>query len=393
MLSASQTVILHNGIYKKTATMSEAVFMITGMTIGAGILGLPYAIAQAGLGVGLLLIAVLGTVMLALHLMIGEVATRSGENLQLPGLAEKYLGKLAKYALSVILIASGLATLLAYLIGEGISLATLFGGDPLTWSVIFWSVGSFLIWGGLHRVKKAEKIISFTVMSIIVLLSLWLLPKFDSAELLTFNQSGLLFPLGVILFALHASPAIGEAHALLPGAPRAFRRALILGTLLPIGLYILFTAAVVGAIGSEHLTEVATVAIGARFGSFVLVFANIFAILAMSTAFMGLGTALRETLEWDYHIPKAAAKFFVMAVPLLFLLLGVRSFVLILDVVGGVFIALEALIMAAVYIRARKHLNDLPHDAPIARRPALLVVPVVLLFGFMLAQSLFLLLW
>lgn len=393
MLREERPVILHQGVYKKTATVGEAVFMITGMTIGAGILGLPYAVAQAGLGVGLVMIAVLGVAMLSLHLMIGEAISLTGRNLQLPGLAERYLGKWAKYILSVILIVSGLATLLAYLIGEGVSLAALFGGDPIAWSVIFWSAGSFLIWGGLERVKLAEKWISLTVMSLITLLSLWLLPRFGAREILTFNHGGFLFPFGVILFALHASPAIGEARALLPDAPRLFRRALVIGTLIPVALYMLFTAAVVGAIGGDRLTEVATVAIGARFGSFILIFANALAILAMSSAFMGLGTALRETLEWDYRLPKNTAKFLVAAVPLVFLLLGIRSFVLILDVVGGLFISLEALIMAAVYARARHKMSGLPASATsLFRHPMVLIAPAALIFSGMLVASALLLL-
>ena len=36
--------VLHKGIYKPIATVPEAIFMITGMTIGAGVLGIPYVV-------------------------------------------------------------------------------------------------------------------------------------------------------------------------------------------------------------------------------------------------------------------------------------------------------------------------------------------------------------
>ena len=122
MLHDERQVVLHQGVYKKTATVGEAVFMITGMTIGAGILGLPYAVSRAGLLPGVFLIFVLGIIMFSINLMIGRVATLAGDNLQLPGLAGKYLGGWAKGVLSITVIFSSYGVLLAYLVGEGAAL-------------------------------------------------------------------------------------------------------------------------------------------------------------------------------------------------------------------------------------------------------------------------------
>lgn len=377
-------VVLHKGIYKKTATLSQAVFMITGMTIGAGILGLPFAVAQVGLGVGLIYIVVLGLIMLALNLMIGEVALQTKTNLQLPGFAGKYLGKWAKLILSITILSSSFGVLLAYMIGEGVALTAIFGGSPLGWSVIFWSVGNLFIWSGLERISRAEKILSLSVMTIITLLSLFLLPHFNTAELLVFHGQNWLFPIGVILFALHASPAVGEAHALLAGNSSKFRQALLIGTLIPIGIYLLFTTAVVGLSG-QNTTEIATVGLGAIFGPRVGLVANIFAILAMCTGFMGLGTALKETLVWDHRVPSWFATFLVAAVPLFLFLFGLRSFISILDVVGGLFIGIEALIMVAVYVVARRRGHV--HSSPFMW---LYVIPIVIFFlgvtGFSIYQ-------
>src|SRR3989339_1430069 len=95
---------LHQGVYKPIASVADAIFMITGMTIGAGILGIPYVVAQVGLKIGLLYILVLGAVMLALNLMLGDIAVRTKEKLQICGLAGKYLGNWAKQLLNVIII-------------------------------------------------------------------------------------------------------------------------------------------------------------------------------------------------------------------------------------------------------------------------------------------------
>ncbi len=347
------SVIFHKGTYKPAATVADAVFMITGMTIGAGILAIPYTVAQVGLPIGLFYIVGLGTLMLFLNLMIGEIAINTNEQLQLVGFAGKYLGKTAKYFLTLVFLTSAFGSLLVYIIGEGTTLSTLFGGSAVFWSIFFWSVGSLIIWGGLKRIKIIDKFFGVIIMAIIVGLSLFLLPKFDVAQLFYFNGGKLLFPIGVILFALNGTSAIAEAHALLPNRAKDFRRALIIGTLIPITLYILFAVAVVGFTG-QSTTEIATVGLGAALGPTVSFFANLFAMLAMCTGFIGLGTALRETLVWDHKLSDWSAVLLIAAVPLVFFLLGFRSFILILDVIGSVAIASETVLMAAIYYKVRR---------------------------------------
>lgn len=386
MRKEEKKVLLHQGIFKEEATVTEAVFMITGMTIGAGILAIPYAVSQVGILAGVAYIAALGFIVLFLNLMIGEIVSRNQEQMQLGGLAGKYLGPWAKYFLVAIFLFSAFGTLLVYIIGEGRSLSAIFGGSELVWSVIFWSVGSFLIWGGLKRIKQVDKLFGFIIMGIIAGLSLFLLPKFNLSELTYFDGTQILFPLGVILFALHASPAIAEAHTLLPNRVKDFRRAVVLGTAIPIVLYILFTVAVVGFTGADT-TEIATIGLGVALGPFVGVLANIFAVMAMSTGFIGLGTALRQTLSWDLKMPDRGSVILVVFVPLALFLFGIRSFVLVLDAIGTIAIASEAIIMAMVYLKARKGTDSIPEHYLYPNRPLLITFPVVMFFGSLLVFS------
>ncbi|MDO8499390.1 MAG: aromatic amino acid transport family protein [bacterium] len=378
-------VVLHQGIYKKTATVGEAVFMITGMTIGAGILGVPYVVAQVGLVVGLVYILVLGIVMLYLNLIIGETAVRTGENLQLPGLAGKYLGPWAKGVVSAIAIFTGYGALLAYMVGEGQAIAALIGGDPLIWSFFFWSVGSFLIWRGLQTVKTVERILSLSVMIIITGLSVYLLRGFHPAVWTHFNTAKMFLPFGVILFALNAAPAIAEAHALLPGSQRHFKKAVILGTMIPVVLYLLFTLAVVG-VTNGATTEVATVGLGQMFGPVVLIFANVFAILAMGTAFMGMGMALKQIFIWDYKMPKWVADVMVVIAPLGLFAWGVRGFVEILDAIGGIFVSLGSIILVLACYKARKK-SELTADRYSLQWFGPIAVAVIAVFTFVMVYS------
>ena len=74
----------------------RAIALLCGTVIGAGVLGIPYVIAQTGFFVGLLTILFLGLAILMLNLFVGEIVLRTPGNHQLPGYAEKYLGKWGK---------------------------------------------------------------------------------------------------------------------------------------------------------------------------------------------------------------------------------------------------------------------------------------------------------
>jgi len=384
-LKKEKPVVLHEGVYEKTESVSSAIFMITGMTIGAGVLGLPYVIAQVGLKIGLFYILILGLIMLFLNLMIGEVAARTREPMHLPGFTGKYLGPWAKRVVSLCVIFASLGSLLAYIIGEGQVLAELFGGNPTWWSVAFWVLGAFLIWRGLHTVKVVEKVIGFSVILIIVLLSIYALKDYEPANFAFVNWNNIFLPYGVILFALCATPAISEAHALLPGDTKRFKKAIIIGSLIPIFVYLFFVLAVVGVTGI-HTTSVATVGLGEKLGDGALLAGNIFAIFAVFTCFIGSGVALKRTLTWDEGINKNLAYLIVILTPITLFLLGLKDFVTVLDVVGGLFISIEAVAMVLIYWKAKQK-GDLDPGQLNLHHAWLLTVPVFLVFTFFTIYS------
>lgn len=113
---------------KTTKKFWAATFTLTGTIIGAGILGLPYVFAQAGFFSGLFWLIFLGIIMTLTFLYLGEVTLRTKEKHQLPGLAEKYLGRKGKVAMFLAMVFGIYSSLLAYLVGEGESLSRLFFG-------------------------------------------------------------------------------------------------------------------------------------------------------------------------------------------------------------------------------------------------------------------------
>lgn len=380
-------IVLHQGVYKRTATTAEAIFMIIGMTIGAGILGLPYAVATVGVKIGLITIFVLGMIMMMLNLMIGEIAVRTNEPMQLPGFAGRYLGTWAKVLMSFMVIFAGFGILLAFIVGVGQALEVLLGIDSRLGSLIFWALGTVMVWRGLQTIKKVEKIFSILVVLIIAGLSLYLLPQHEAVNWQFTNWSNIFFPFGIVLFALNATSGIIEAHALLPGSQKRYRRAVIIGTLIPMFLYMLFVAAVIGVSG-HSATSIATVGLGQKYGGWIFWVGNLFAVLALSNGFMGMGVALKQTLVWDQHLPKILAVTLAMGIPMILFVFGFNNFVAILDVVGGVFIGIESIIMVMTCYMARRQ-GDLSAARYGMHYFWILAIPVLTVFVLVTAASVF----
>ena len=74
----------------------RATALLCGTIIGAGVLGIPYVISKVGFIPGFFIILLIGLAMLMLNLLLGEVILRTPGNHQLPGYAERYLGKTGK---------------------------------------------------------------------------------------------------------------------------------------------------------------------------------------------------------------------------------------------------------------------------------------------------------
>ncbi len=338
---------------RERANFFETIAIILGTIVGAGVLGIPYAVARVGFGIGLVYLLGLGVVSLLLHVLLGEVIIRTKDTTtQLAGLAGTYLGRPGKLIMSGLFFLGTYSALLAYMIGEGEVLTALFGGSTFVWSMLFLAVGAFFLHRGLKTVKVVELIMVTGLFFVVLGIAFFSAPAITLTNLTTPpNWVYLLLPYGVILFAFHGTTSLPIARTLLAREPRLFKRAIIIACVSSMALYILFAMVVVGVTGLAT-TEVATVGLGEALGPWVALFGNVFAFFAMGTSFLALGTALHETYEWDYKVPPNIAWLLTVLVPLVIFVSGVRSFVGVISFAGALFISIEAIMIVLMYWRA-----------------------------------------
>jgi len=310
-------------------------FTLTGAIIGAGILGLPYVFAQSGFLIGSFWVIFLGIVMIYCVLCLGEIALRTKAKKQLPGYAQKYLGKWGKWIMFFAFVFGIYSALLAYLIGEGQSFSMIFTGGldyAVYFALGFWLIMSFLLKEGLKVLKKVEMWGVIAILAIVLVLVIWYFPQvsIDNLSYVSEDYSKWFLPFGVVLFALLGFSSIPELEMEIKGSERKFKKALIFGVFVPIVVYILFSLVFVGVLG-ENVPQVATLGFGK-----LVVWLGIFTML---TSYFVLSFSLSDVYKFDLKLSRKMTVFLVSIVPVLIYLVlsyfDMLSFVNVLGI-GGV---------------------------------------------------------
>ena len=178
----------------KKLPMLEAISVLVGTIIGAGVLGIPYVVYQSGFISGAILMVVISLSVLQLNLYLGEIVLSTEKKHQLTGYAEKYLGAWGKYLMFGSVVFGFYGALLAYLIGEGDVLAALTGGNPTIYSLVFLAFGSLLVYLGLTAVKKMEFFLTLFILLIIVVIAAWSVGHLNWNNLNQFNLAKIFIP-------------------------------------------------------------------------------------------------------------------------------------------------------------------------------------------------------
>jgi amino acid permease len=337
----------------KKLVLWEAIATMVGTVIGAGILGIPFVVAKAGFWTGISIIVFLGFVTMLLYLYLGEVALRTKGKHQLTGYAEKYLGKTGKLLMAFSMVFGIYGALIAYLIGVGLTLTAIFGGNPLSYSFLFFIVVGTIIYLGLKRVAESELYMLPLIILVVIVISILSFNHVRLENLTAFNLYSIFIPYGVILFAFLGSTAIPEMEMELIKNEKYMKRAIIIGMLIPIIIYLVFAIFVVGVSGIGT-TEVATIGLGQVIGEHMVIIGNIFAVITMTSSFLALGLALQQMYNYDYKLSKNVSWALTCLIPLGIVIWGIATFAKALEISGILAGGLSGALIVLMAIKAKK---------------------------------------
>jgi tyrosine-specific transport protein len=341
-----------------------ATVLLMSTIVGVGIFGLPYAGAQSGFMIASVFLIILTIIITLLHLFYGEIVSRTKGKHRLVGYADYYLGRKWKSLVTVSVIVGFYGSLLVYIIVGGGFLYDIFSPaldlPPVFFNLIFFAIGAIAIYFGLRFVSGLNLLMGFFLILIIFLFFGLGFSHIDLNNLKTHNWKNIFIPYGVTLYSLAGMSIIPELREIFAGKNgRLYKKAIILGTIIPGILYFIFILTVMGLTGANTTPE-AISGLAGILGKRVVLMGAIFGFLATITSFFALGLCLKETFCYDFKINKNMAWFLACFIPLILFFVGAYNFVTVITILGSLMGGIEGTAIVLIYSRAKKTGNQIP---------------------------------
>ncbi len=329
--------------------------LVTGMTIGAGILALPIKTGIAGILPSLLSIFVIWLLMLCTACVFIFKFTHPRERSRdYPTLFQNELGSKGKWVSVLGYLVNYYGILVAYLTGSAAILATLVPVNisNQTWMLIFFIIFTGLTFLGANKAKNANAVIMIGMLASFAVL-LFAAGKHVDVSRFSHREWNLIpsvIPIIIVAFAYHN--VVPFVCRNLNGNPWAALKAVLLGSSIAIVMNILWMLVVVGALplaGDGNATIIsalqndypATIPLSLALHSRLITAAGLFfALAAIATSYIPTSVALRGfmkgVLSFYFKRPnKYAVLLLSFGPPFLVAMIYPNLFLKAVDVAGG----------------------------------------------------------
>lgn len=330
----------------------RAVGTMIGSIVGVGIFGLPFAFAQAGYGVGLLVLLVLGGLNALLLLMYTDIVVHTPGRHRLAGYVSAHLGK-GWGRFGLVALAVGVwGSMTAYLMAGGRFLSLLFEtsspGSETAFGMLVLAAVAVISYGGMKAASRAEVAILGVLLFLMAFIAISASSVAHPANLMPAHWDKLLLVYGVVYFALNGGVAAIPEMKEIMGSNRRLPHAVMTGMGWVMGIYALFTLAVVAATGTGTSAFAIDALIPLLGGTFEAI-GSALAVVSVLSIFTLVSIALRHAFQFDLGFHKSAAWALTFLPPAILYLAGLRSFIGLIGFVGSVLAAGVGILIVATY--------------------------------------------
>lgn len=347
--------------------------ILTGTIIGVGFFSLPYVTSIVSFPVILFYFVILGTIVLIIHLFFGELSLRTPDYKRLPGFAKIYLGRFGEKITLFNSIFGLMGASLSYLIVGGEFLGNLL--FPISKNLelgpfIYFFLGSILIYFGVSKISWMEFLGIILIFSIPVLIFLKGIPYLRFENLfLKADFSQIFLPYGIVLFSLWGTSLIPELEEILKENKKLLKP-VIFSSILASGIFYLFFIILILGIAGKEVSKTAILGLEKFLGKNINYLMLSFAIITTFTSYISLGLTLKNIFWYDLKIRKNLSFFIASFFPFLLYLCGFKEFLKVISLTGGIFLAVEGILILLMYQKINKKL-----------RPLIFFIGCFLLFG------------
>lgn len=343
----------------KSNRLVGAIFLVAGTTIGAAMLALPSTTGLAGFFPALLLMSVIWLLMMLTAFYLLEVNLRMPGESNIISMASKTLGKGGQIVCWLIYLLLLYSLLSAYLVGCSELMADFL--RPLIalpiwgWPLVLFFVFAIFVFLGTLFVDFLNRFLMLGLLIAFLILVVMGFSHVSYPLLLHVNWNHLLPSFSVVLTTFGYHIIIPTLTTYLEHDIPLLKRAIVIGSLIPFILYILWQLIVMGVVPPALLVETkeqvtvpldlilnsAWIAAGARF----------FALFSIVTSLLGVSLSLSDFLADGLKIEKDSwNKLWIVLLtffpPLLFTLLFPQGFLIALKYAGIFVVILLALLPA-----------------------------------------------
>ncbi len=352
-----------------------SILLISGTTIGGGMLGLPIATSQGGFFPSLVIYLITWLFMASTGLLLLEMCLWHDKETNIVTLAKKTLGKVGLVITWIVYLYLFYCLTIAYVVGTQSFINFFLGQELNIWisSAIFLIIFAPVIYIGARAVEGINNIFMVgLIVSYLIFIILGV--SHIQPERLThmnFKYSLVAFP--VIFVSFGYQGIVPSITFYLKKNVKAVRLCILIGSFIPFVVYIFWEALVLGIVPQSFLTDALVNGesaitpfqkmLGLKKISYV---GQFFGFFALATSLLGVTLGLRDFLADGLKIKKnAKGKVFLCS--LIFIppvLLGIyypRIFLRALELAGGIGGALILGLLPIVMVWSKRYIKKIDH--------------------------------
>jgi len=385
---------------RRRAPLLGGIFLISGTSIGAGVLALPVKTGSGGFFPSLMLFVVLWGVMLATAYFLLDVNLKLKGELNLFSMAAKMLGPIGKWSACVLYVLLLYALLAAYLSAcsplfvQGIELL-LSWRMPDAWSFfILPMLFGCTISLGIASVDYVNRILMLGLLVSYVLLIGALPGHMDLSRLMSYDMAKSFTAAPLILTAFGYHIIIPTLTTYMHHQVSLLRKALWIGSLIPLVVCVLWQLGILAAVPKALLLDALVQGVPATTPLESLLkttwmqgISSFFAFFALVTSFLGVSLSLSDFLIDALSLKKGwegrlLATLLTFIPPLFVLLSCTNAFYFALDYAGAFVALLLGVLPACMVLRFKRP------SWYAKKRGRILIISVLLIMGIVVGIDL-----
>ncbi|MBS0358017.1 MAG: tryptophan/tyrosine permease [Proteobacteria bacterium] len=387
------------------------ILMVTGTSIGAGMLALPISNAESGFVYSSVFLFVVWALMTAGALLILEVNLCFSQRSNLVSMAKSTLGKPGQIAAWLTYLFLLYALLAAYITGGGDvfnNLIHLLHIPISLWmsKLLFVLILGFIVYKGIGSVDVVNRGLMFGKLAVYVIVVFLIIPHVEVKNLGDGQFKYMASSIMVLVTSFGFASIVPSLRAYFNDDIKKLRQVILYGSLIPLVSYLIWDLAIMGVLAAEgehgliailnsgHATTALTDSLSQQLNRYWITdLSRTFASICMLTSFLGVSLGLTDFLADGFSIDKNSRRGWIIYAtafipPIAIALFYPDAFVMALSY-GGIFCVILLVILPALMAWNSRYYKKLKAIYRVPGGKAGLVMTIAVAVLFIIADILY----